>query len=280
MKVFREGAPLQVFLSKKHNNQNLGFVPTMGALHKGHLSLIKQAKKDNKVVVVSIFVNPTQFNNQDDLDKYPRTLNADIEALKGVHCDIVFVPNVNEIYPGEEASNDFNFSGLEKVMEGKYRPGHFNGVATVVKRFFEIVKPTNAYFGEKDYQQLLIIKKMVSDLKIPVNIISCPIFRESSGLAMSSRNERLSDQYRKKAVVIYKSLQKIKADLNNKSLDELYEEIHSKFKKLPFIDLEYFIIADADTLDKAETIDANKRYRAFIAAYVEGVRLIDNIALQ
>jgi len=280
MKVFREGAPLQVFLSKKYNNQNLGFVPTMGALHKGHLSLIKQAKKDNKVVVVSIFVNPTQFNSQDDLDKYPRTLSADIEALKEVHCDIVFVPNVKEIYPSEEASKDFNFSGLEKVMEGKYRPGHFNGVGTVVKRLFEIVKPTNAYFGEKDYQQLLIIKKMVNDLKIPVNIISCPIFRENNGLAMSSRNERLSDQYREKAVVIYKSLQKIKADLNNKPLDELYEEINSKFKKLPFIDLEYFIIADADTLEKAKTINAKNRYRAFIAAYVEGVRLIDNIALQ
>ncbi len=279
MKVFREGAPLQVFLAKKYSDQNIGFVPTMGALHKGHLSLIEQAKENNEIVVVSIFVNPTQFNNQDDLKKYPRTLNDDIDALKGVQCDIVYVPNVKEIYPDEETSKNFNFSGLEKVMEGKYRPGHFNGVGTVVKRLFDIVKPTNAYFGEKDYQQLLIIKKMVSDLKIPVKIISCPIFREKSGLAMSSRNERLSAQYREKAVVIYKSLLKIKAGFNNKTLDELYEEINSKFKKLPFVELEYFIIADAETLKKAKTINTKKKYRAFIAAYIEGVRLIDNIAL-
>ncbi len=270
---------LQAFLEENFKDKNIGFVPTMGALHKGHVSLIEQSIKNNDITVVSIFVNPTQFNNLDDLNKYPRTLETDLKILEEVNCDAVFIPSVKEIYPQKEPAIKFNFQGLEKVMEGKFRLGHFEGVGTVVKKLFEIVKPTHAYFGEKDFQQLLIIKKMISQLKMPVNIISCPIFREESGLAMSSRNARLSGPLRKEAHLIYKCLQKVKADFKKSTPSELSKFAAKTFHKKPFFKLEYFTIADAETLIQADKIDPNKNYRAFIAIFVDEVRLIDNIAL-
>lgn len=279
MKVFKEGKLLQTFLTLKYMNQSVGFVPTMGALHNGHLSLLKIAQKENRIVVVSIFVNPTQFNNMDDLLKYPKTLKDDLALLEKESNIIVYTPTVDDIYPEGEISESFDFDGLEFEMEGKFRPGHFEGVGTVVKRLFEIVKPTNAYFGEKDFQQLQIIKKMVSRLGLPINIVSCPIFRERSGLAMSSRNERLSTKNREEAHFIYKSLQKVKLDFKKQPPKYLTEFVEKIFKSNPTFKLEYFTIADVETLKPIEKIESNKKYRAFIAAFVENVRLIDNIAL-
>ena len=279
MKVFKEVEKLQAFLTQKQNNQIVGFVPTMGALHKGHLSLINVAQNENSIVVVSIFVNPTQFNNADDLFKYPKSLKQDIDLLKNTSKIIVFAPSVNTVYPDGEKSESFDFNGLEFEMEGKFRSGHFNGVATVVKRLFEIVKPKNAYFGEKDFQQLQIIKNMVAKLNLPINIVSCPIFRESSGLAMSSRNARLSAPLRKEAHLIYKCLKKVKADFKKSTPSELSKYVVKTFHKKPFFKLEYFTIADAETLLQADKIEAHKNYRAFIAIFVDEVRLIDNIAL-
>lgn len=189
--------------SVSNKKTSIGFVPTMGALHEGHLSLLIEANKHNSLVVVSIFVNPTQFNNAEDLAKYPKTLDKDIEKIKTVSNEIIiFAPSVDDIYEGKTVSQHFNFDGLENQMEGKFRPGHFDGVGTIVKRLFEIIKPTNAYFGEKDFQQLQIVKKMVEKAKMPVNVIGCPIYREANGLAMSSRNERLSETDRKEAEII------------------------------------------------------------------------------
>ncbi len=194
MHVFNNKADLNNFINNNSSlNSTIGFVPTMGALHDGHLSLLKKSIENNTLTVISIFVNPTQFNNPEDLAKYPRTLDDDVEKIKSVSDKIiVYAPTVDDIYEGNTKSNHYNFDGLEHQMEGKFRPGHFDGVGTVVKRLFEIVKPTNAYFGEKDFQQLQIVKKLVEKEQLPVNIIGCPIFRESNGLAMSSRNERLT----------------------------------------------------------------------------------------
>ena len=209
MRVFETILSLQKEITSLKKNNSIGFVPTMGALHKGHLSLIKQAKLENNIVVVSIFVNPTQFDNKADLDKYPSTLENDLKLLKKVHCDLVFVPSVKEIYSEYIQSESFNFGGIENEMEGKFRDGHFNGVGTIVKRLFTIVKPNNAYFGEKDFQQLQIIKKLVEIEKLPIEIIGCKIFRENDGLAMSSRNTRLEPAYRDVAPFIFKTLKKI-----------------------------------------------------------------------
>lgn len=279
MEVFKEVKKLQAFLTQNQINKNVGFVPTMGALHKGHISLINIAQKENSIVVVSIFVNPTQFNNIDDLLKYPKNLKQDLELLKGEKNIIVFAPAVEDIYPDGEKSESFDFSGLELEMEGKFRSGHFDGVGTVVKRLFEIVKPTNAYFGEKDFQQLQIVKKMLSILRLPINIVSCPIYREQNGLAMSSRNERLSTKNREEASFIYKSLQKVKLDFKNQPPKYLTEFIEKAFKNNPSFKLEYFTIADVETLKPVEKIESNKKYRAFIAVFVKNIRLIDNIAL-
>jgi len=238
--IFNNVDKIQLFLNKNFSDKSIGFVPTMGALHQGHLSLINKAHKENSIVVVSIFINPTQFNNKSDLIKYPKTLKVDVKLLDKKENVIVFAPSVDEIYPAGEKSESFDFGGLELEMEGKFRPGHFNGVGTVVKRLFEIVNPTKAYFGEKDFQQLQIIKKMVLTLKIPVNIVSCPIYRESSGLAMSSRNELLSTKNRSEASFIHKCLQKVKSDFKNQSIKDIYEFVKNTFKSYPFFKLEYF----------------------------------------
>lgn len=264
-----------------NDTTTIGFVPTMGALHQGHLSLLAEALKHNTVVVVSIFVNPTQFNNAEDLAKYPRTLEADIEKIKSVSDKIiVYAPSVEDIYKGKTVSQHFDFDGLEHQMEGQFRPGHFDGVGTIVKRLFEIVKPTHAYFGEKDFQQLQIVKKMVEKEQLPVKVIGCPIYRESNGLAMSSRNERLSETEKKEAAIIYKTMRQAKKHFVTKSATEVTNWVKKTFEKNKNFTLEYFQIADEATLQPCLRKSKNKTYRAFIAVFVNNIRLIDTISLK
>ncbi|WP_284651191.1 pantoate--beta-alanine ligase [Flavobacterium terrisoli] len=281
MLIFNNQNELVSYLASVSNAAtSIGFVPTMGALHKGHLSLLSEAVANNSITVISIFVNPTQFNNAEDLAKYPRTLEADIEKIKTVSDKIiVYAPSVEDIYKGNTVSQHFDFDGLENQMEGKFRPGHFDGVGTIVKRLFEIVRPTNAYFGEKDFQQLQIVKKMTEKEQLPVNVIGCPIFRETNGLAMSSRNERLSESERKEAAIIYKTISQAKKLFAIKSAAEVTDWVKKTFKKNPNFTLEYFQIADEATLLPCVRKNKTKKYRAFIAVFVNNVRLIDTISL-
>lgn len=280
MNVFNNKADLNTFINHNSSlNSTIGFVPTMGALHDGHLSLLKKSTESNTLTVISIFVNPTQFNNQEDLAKYPRTLDNDVEKIKSVSNKIiVYAPTVDDIYEGNTKSNHYNFDGLENQMEGKFRPGHFDGVGTVVKRLFEIVKPTNAYFGEKDFQQLQIVKKLVEKEQLQVNIIGCPIFRESNGLAMSSRNERLTSDEKAKADIIFKTIKKAKILFGTKSAKEVSEFVSKTFKNNKTFELEYFEIADEATLLPCIRKSKNKKYRGFIAVFVNKIRLIDTIS--
>jgi pantoate--beta-alanine ligase len=281
MKIFKKRDQLKSFLEEsKKNKKTIGFVPTMGALHRGHLFLIEQAKKKNDLTVASIFVNPTQFNNQEDLDNYPKTLEKDIELLESVSCDVLFVPTIAEIYHKNVVSNKFDFDGLEHEMEGKYRAGHFDGVGTIVKTLFEIVSPKNAYFGEKDFQQLQIIKKLVAKNQLPISIKGCAIYREKDGLAMSSRNARLSSEQRKVAPIIYKVLKKVKKKFLEETEGEISEWVENQFKNHPFLQLEYFTIADEKSLKPINIKEFDKKYRAFIAVFAGNIRLIDNIQLK
>jgi len=279
MQVYHKNKSLQNNLAKLKTGASLGFIPTMGALHKGHLSLINKAKLENDFIVVSIFINPTQFDNKQDLLKYPRTLKKDLALLESVDCDFVFAPSVQEIYNDNIGVSQFDFDGLEFEMEGKHRSGHFNGVGTIVKKLFEIVKPTRAYFGEKDFQQLQIIKKLVQTNKIPVQIIGCEIYRENDGLAMSSRNTRLTKVQRNEATFIYKTLNETKEKFSNNSITEVIKWIENEFEKNAILELEYFEIANIKTLKSAKRKSSKSNYRAFIAAFAGDVRLIDNIAL-
>jgi len=279
MKVFYKNKSLQENLSKIKMDASIGFVPTMGALHEGHLSLIKKAKSENKFIVVSIFVNPTQFDKKEDLVKYPRTLEKDLALLKTVDCDIVFVPSVSEIYNNHIKAETFEFDGLEFEMEGKHRKGHFDGVGTIVKRLLEIVKPEKAYFGEKDFQQLQIIKKLVKKYTIPIEVIGCEIFREKDGLAMSSRNVRLTELQRKEAPFIHKTLKAATKKFKEKSISEVVTWVESEFQQNDLLTLEYFEIANIETLKSAKRKSKKSTYRGFIAVFAGKVRLIDNIAL-
>ena len=263
-----------------NSKTTIGFVPTMGALHEGHLSLIENSLKNNSTTIVSVFVNPTQFNNPEDLEKYPRTLKSDLLKLESLNESIiVYAPNVDDVYEGKTVSNQFDFDGLENQMEGKFRPGHFDGVGTIVKLLFEIVKPTNAYFGEKDFQQLQIIKKLVEKFILPINVISCPIFREKNGLAMSSRNERLSPNERQSAAIIYKTLLDVKSKFNSESVMEIKKWVETVFENQIDFKLDYFEIAEEATLVPCEEITPSKKYRAFIAVFVNNIRLIDTVSL-
>jgi len=282
LKNFQNKTELSNYISAlKAKGSSIGFVPTMGALHKGHLSLVNKGLSENDLVVVSIFVNPTQFDNKDDLVKYPRTLDADIALLKTVsdHKIITYAPSVEDIYDDNIASESFFYDGLEHKMEGAFRQGHFDGVGTIVKRLFEIVKPDFAYFGEKDFQQLQIIRKLVELHHIPVTIVGCPIHRAKDGLAMSSRNARLTPEHREIAPFIYKTLEAAKAKFGTKSAKEVTEWVYMQFEKQSLLELEYFIIADITTLKPVKRKSIKKSYRAFIAVYAGDIRLIDNIAL-
>ena len=265
----------------KTKNLTIGLVPTMGALHEGHLELVKKALVNNDKVVVSIFVNPTQFDNNEDLVKYPRTLEKDIALLKAISRNdiLVYTPTIEDIYEGNTVSENFDFDGLEFEMEGKFRRGHFDGVGTIVKRFFEIVKPHQAYFGEKDFQQLTIIKKLVEKHDMPVTIVGCKIHREANGLAMSSRNTRMKPEYKKAAPFIFKTLTTAKQLFGTKSANKIIEWVEKQFANHDLLELEYIIIADTETLKPVKRKSNQKSYRAFIAVYADDIRLIDNIAL-
>jgi pantoate--beta-alanine ligase len=258
--------------------KTVGFVPTMGALHEGHLKLIRQAVAENDFVVVSIFVNPIQFNNPDDLAKYPRTLENDLLKLADTGCNLVFAPSADEMYP-EPDLTEFDFGQLDKVMEGKFRPGHFKGVAIVVKKLFQIVTPHKAYFGEKDFQQLAIIKNMVSQLQMPVEIISCPIVREPDGLAMSSRNARLTPEERQAAPIIYKTLSGIKENYSWFIPDGIKQLVMGEIQESPFFIVEYVDVVNAETLLPFEDWMDVEHAVVCVAAFIGSVRLIDNIIL-
>ncbi len=281
MQIFNKKLDLQSFLAPLfQEKKSVGLVPTMGALHNGHLSLMKKALQENDQVVVSVFVNPTQFNNAEDLEKYPRNLEKDVATIASLSDKIVlFAPEISEMYEGTPTSGNYDFQGLDKVMEGAFRAGHFEGVATIVEKLFRLVTSTRAYFGEKDYQQILIIKRMVAQRDLPVIIVPCPIIREESGLAMSSRNERLSSEGRQQAAFIYKVLQEAKARFASSSIAEVKAFVEQEFAQAPTLELEYFLIVDENTLQEATQKQAHKAYRAFVAAYIEGVRLIDNLSL-
>ncbi len=281
MHIFYGKAQLIAHLnSSRFPDSTIGFVPTMGALHDGHLALIARSLKENTFTVVSIFVNPTQFNNPDDLAKYPRTLEEDVRKITALNPKVLlYAPSVDDIYDSNPVSQSFDFDGLENQMEGKFRPGHFDGVGTIVKRLFEIVTPTNAYFGEKDFQQLQIVKKLVAKYSLPVTIIGCPIYREANQLAMSSRNERLTLEERNQASVIYQTLIQAKDIFQKENVAAAAQLVQQTFDKHPLFDLEYFVIADEETLLPCKDKEKNKNYRAFIAVFVNNIRLIDTISL-
>ena len=261
---------------EKYSSKNIGFVPTMGALHDGHISLVKRSVGENDVTVVSVFVNPTQFNDKADLERYPRTEEADKKLLEAAGCDIVFMPQVEEMYP-EEDTRKFNFGCIETVMEGKYRPGHFNGVAQIVSKLFYAVEPTRSYFGEKDFQQVAIIRDMVRQLNLPVEIIACPIIREESGLARSSRNELLSAEERKKAALISQVLSKSVNFAKEMSVDEVKNWVIDQFKVDDVFKMDYYDIVDGNTLQSVSSWDESDYIVGCIAVYCGKIRLIDNI---
>lgn len=277
MQVIKHITDLQTLLNiKKEEGLKIGFVPTMGALHEGHLSLVKKAGKETDFVVVSIFVNPTQFNDKGDLERYPRDLNKDVALLTPTPCQLVFAPEVGEIYP-EPDTRQFNFGTLEQVMEGKFRPGHFNGVAQVVSRLFDIVKPDKAFFGQKDFQQLAIINEMVRKLNLPVEIVPCPIIREADGLAMSSRNMLLSAEQRKNAVHISTTLFEAKNKTGELSVEELCQWVINRINENEYLNTEYFEIVNDTTLLPVLSWDEPCKKVGCIAVHCGKIRLIDNI---
>jgi pantoate--beta-alanine ligase len=264
----------------KNKGKTIGLVPTMGALHEGHLSLINFAYSHCDVVVVSIFVNPTQFNNSSDLEKYPRNVSKDAEFLKAHHPKtIVFTPEVKEIYDDKVTSDSFEFGSIVKHMEGEFRSGHFDGVGSVLKRLFAIVNPDKAFFGEKDYQQLMVVKKLVEITGQNVEIIGCKTSRNEFGLAQSSRNFRLSQTELKEAELIYQALIKAKEMFNSSSIETIELEIGQMFQQNPHFELEYFSIVKEQDLIPTQIKEPHNNYRAFIAAFLGEVRLIDNMAL-
>lgn len=281
MEIFKTKKTLLDYIERqKEMGKKVGFAPTMGALHDGHISLYEAARKENDLVISSIFVNPTQFNNASDLEKYPRTIEKDIEILeKSALVDAVYIPEVTDIYPEGLKSKEYNFDGLENEMEGKFRPGHFNGVGTVVEELFRQVKPDNAYFGDKDYQQLAIIKKLVEKLNLPIKIHGVPIYREKNGLAMSSRNKRLDHEQCKAAKVIYETLVKVNDWFRIITVSEIYQRVKDIFENQRGMVLEYFEIADETTLKETDFFYKDRNYRAFIVVFVGDVRLIDNMHL-
>jgi len=258
----------------------IGFVPTMGALHEGHIRLIRQSKQENDITVCSIFVNPIQFNNQDDLVKYPRNLMLDARLLRNNGCDMLFSPEVEEMYPdGKTGNHDIEFGMLDKVMEGKFRPGHFKGVVIVVRKLFGIFSPSNAYFGKKDYQQLMVITRMKEILGLPVNIIGCETVREDDGLAMSSRNLRLTIGERQVARRIFEVLCKVREKGSKTPVWELREWAIKKIQEDSRFRVEYFEIADRETLMPVENWGQKTQAVALTAVYLGDVRLIDNVEL-
>lgn len=279
MNTYTTISGLQSALQQQRNQGlTIGFVPTMGALHEGHLELMRRAKKENDVLVVSIFVNPIQFNNKEDLEKYPRILEADSKLLESVSCDFLFAPSVEEMYPVPDSST-YDFGALGDVMEGAFRPGHFNGVAIVVRKLFEITAPHKAYFGEKDFQQLAIIQQLVKLLQMPVEIVPCAIVREKDGLAMSSRNMRLSPAERALAPKIHNILKKAAGLKNVLSPEEMRRWVWNELEKEKAFSLDYVEIADDRFLQPVEHWNDASGMVIFVALFLGKVRLIDNMRI-
>ncbi|MBP5401513.1 MAG: pantoate--beta-alanine ligase [Bacteroidales bacterium] len=275
MMVIKTVEELKEVLFRVHSSgKSVGLVPTMGALHDGHLSLIKRARRENQATVCSIFVNPTQFNNKEDLEKYPRTLDNDLELIED-YVDFVFAPTAEEVYK-EPATEHYDFGDLEKVMEGPMRPGHFNGVAIIVKRLFDWVKPEKAYFGEKDFQQIAIIKSLVKQYHLDIEIIPCPIVREASGLALSSRNKRLSEYEHKQAANIYRILQE-STRLETTDVAKIRQFVTDEIAKVDTFRLEYYEIVDGETLQPIKDLNDTDSVVGCITVYCGEIRLIDNI---
>lgn len=279
IQVFNFIADLQSFLkAKRGSGLTVGLVPTMGALHEGHLSLMRRAKKENDIAVASVFVNPVQFNNPTDLEKYPRTPERDVALLESAGCDAVFMPSVEEMYP-TKVEDHYDFGAIEHVMEGACRPGHFNGVAIVVRKLFEIVEPNRAYFGEKDFQQLAIISKLVKDYHINLEVVPCDIVREKDGLAMSSRNMRLNADERAIAPMIYKVLRETVTNVETMSPAEMKAFALKKYSDIKQFDVEYVEIADETTLQSVTDWKDSQHARIFVALQLGPVRLIDNLRI-
>lgn len=287
MILFKKALDLQQWiktqrgLSNNKTDNQIGFVPTMGALHQGHISLIQQSKTENGITICSIFVNPTQFNDPKDFEKYPVTIEKDIEMLEAAGCDVLFLPSVSEIYPeGTATAKHYELGFLETLLDGKFRPGHFQGVCRVVERLLQIVKPDQLYLGQKDYQQCMVITKLVELMgwHNQLSIRICPTLREADGLAMSSRNMRLNVEERKKAVAIYQGLQFIKENIKPGTLHSLQEKVIENLKAAGF-QPDYVCIADAANLKPVENWDGEQKLVALIAAFLNEVRLIDNMVL-
>jgi pantoate--beta-alanine ligase len=281
MKVFSTTDKIKsAILKARKDGLSIGLVPTMGALHEGHLTLLQRSLDENDISVCSIFVNPIQFNNSKDLEKYPRSLDADLEKLESEGCDMVFTPDVDEMYPEGEVNEKYDFGHLERVMEGKYRPGHFNGVATVVKRLFEICTPHRAYFGEKDFQQLMIIRALVEMHDMDVDVVACPIIREKDGLAMSSRNARLSDSERETAPEIYRVLKWIRDESGKHAISHVLDYARRRLNSLPGMKVEYLVIVNEVTLIPVKSWHGARKMRVFVAVHLGDVRLIDNLGIR
>lgn len=280
MKVINKTSDLQAIIEQfKNDGKSIGLVPTMGALHKGHLSLVKNSISNNDITVVSIFVNPTQFNNPNDLASYPRTVEKDLELLQTIGCDIVFAPEADDIYSKSETDSrfEFDFEGLDKVMEGKFRPGHFNGVVQIVSKLFDLVRPDRAYFGEKDFQQLAIIRLMTRRYNLPIEIVPCPIVREDSGLALSSRNSLLKDNEKQVASHIYAVLNESRQFVPQTEVEELKQCVIAAIEQKPELKVEYFDIVDGHTLKSIGKWDESDYVVGCITVFCGDVRLIDNI---
>jgi pantoate--beta-alanine ligase len=272
----------QYILALKAENKTIGFVPTMGALHEGHLQLVRRAVAENDLAIVSVFVNPTQFNDKNDLSKYPRTLEADAALLESVGCMVVFAPEANEFYTEEEMNTtfQFDFAGLDEVMEGKFRPGHFNGVAQVVSRLFAIVEPTKAYFGEKDFQQIAVIRAMCAQLGLTLEIVDCPIIRDVDGLARSSRNTLLTPEHRAAAPHIYQVLSAATEKLAEMTPQQLTEWVVEQVESNTLLKVIYFQAVDALSLQQVAAWSDSERIQGCIAVQAGEIRLIDNIKLK
>ena len=279
MSVYQTSKEILAFLNK--TNKSIGLIPTMGALHLGHASLIKKALIENEIVIVSIFVNPTQFENKNDLINYPKNIDNDIEKIKNLDTQIIiYNPNINDIYNNKLNVKNFDFGFIGSELEGHFRKNHFNSVATIVEKLFNLFKPNRAYFGEKDYQQILIIKSLKIKSNLDVEIISCPIIRDNDGLALSSRNSLLTKKERKIAPIIHKSLLDVKNKIkSNQKIESIIFKIQNEFKSISPLKLEYLEIREALSLKKVNKINSQKKYRAFIAARIGKIRLIDNIEL-
>jgi len=278
IKVYTRHGCNQLLTEIRNQGKKIGFVPTMGALHQGHLSLIDASKQQTDFTMASIFVNPEQFNDKHDYEKYPRVIDDDLQKLENTGCDGVFIPSYDEIYSGEELTG-YDLENLESIMEGAYRPGHFQGVAMVVDRLFNIIQPSVAYFGEKDFQQLQVIKHIVNTLNHDVKIVACPIIRENDGLAMSSRNLHLSKEQRKVAPEIYKALIKAEQNADKLTIPELKNLVVNQVNQNPLLHVEYFEIVNEDNMQIMQQWKEGKNMRGCIAVVTGDIRLIDNIKI-